>query len=150
MADFRKPKYSGSLNLAPECGPVLIELDSVAKTATASLEDPASQYTLAGGGGSLDYVIPEQTFNSIPVDGVTLQIDIPLPETQIIIKSHHGGGMPSTNYFVSEYFDNNWSPSQAEGYQVVLNNGIYTLQYTEDGEPIASNIETTISAIRGF
>ena len=59
MADFRKAKYSGSLNLAPECGPVHIELDSVAKTATASLEDPASQYTLAGGG--LDYVIPEQT-----------------------------------------------------------------------------------------
>lgn len=61
MADFRKPKYSGSLNLAPECGPVLIELDTDAKTATASLEDPASQYTLAGGGGGLDYVIPEQT-----------------------------------------------------------------------------------------
>ena len=60
MADFRKAKYSGSLNLAPECGPVHIELDSVAKTATASLEDPASQYTLAGGGG-LEYVIPEQT-----------------------------------------------------------------------------------------
>ena len=56
MADFRKPKYSGSLNLAPECGPVHIELDSVAKTATASLEDPASQYTLAGGGGGFDTI----------------------------------------------------------------------------------------------
>ena len=54
MADFRKAKYSGSLNLAPECGPVHIELDSVAKTATASLEDPASQYTLAGGGGGME------------------------------------------------------------------------------------------------
>lgn len=62
MADFRKAKYSGSLNLAPECGPVLIELDTEAKTATASLEDPASQYTLAGGGGGMETATVGITF----------------------------------------------------------------------------------------
>lgn len=74
MADFRKVKYSGSLNLAPECGPVLIELDTEAKTATASLEDPDSQYTIAGGGGGLEYVIPEQTV-TITQNPVTISIN---------------------------------------------------------------------------
>lgn len=64
MADFRKAKYSGSLNLAPECGPVLIELDTEAKTATASLEDPASQYTLAGGGGGMETATVGMNFTS--------------------------------------------------------------------------------------
>lgn len=60
MADNRNPKYSGMLNLVKECGPVLIELDTNAKTATASLVNTESQYTLSGGGGSAEYVIPVQ------------------------------------------------------------------------------------------
>ena len=82
MADFRKAKYSGSVNLAPECGPVLIELDTEAKTATASLEDPASQYTLAGGGGGgLEYVtVTLSMLGDGQIYGFFNNEDMPMPE----------------------------------------------------------------------
>ena len=139
MADFRKPKYSGSVNLAPECGPVLIELDTEAKTATASLEDPASEYTLAGGGGGLEYVIPEQT---VTITDSEVQIEASITdEYYIIMKSTESG---ITGYFAMRknndgdyetaavvnvslyvYYDNGWMFGISENDE--LKHGTYTI-----------------------
>lgn len=61
MADFRRKEYRGSLLLVQECGPVDIVVDTDAKTVTPSLAKADSSYSIAGGGGSVEYVIPEQT-----------------------------------------------------------------------------------------
>ena len=61
MADYRRKEYRGSLLLVQECGPVDIVVDTDAKTVTPSLAKADSTYSVAGGGASLEYVIPEQT-----------------------------------------------------------------------------------------
>lgn len=143
MADFRKAKYSGSLNLAPECGPVLIELDTDAKTATASLEDPASEYTLSGGGGGLTYVIPEQTV-TISNQQATLQnintsgmVDSENIILKAIINSH-------ISYDIGSYSaeDDAIYITSTES-TIHTDTGIWDIQAPE-------NTTMTISAIRGF
>lgn len=59
MADFRRECYSGSLTLVKECGPVRIDVWPGDKEVDVRLEDPESEYTITGG-GSAEYVIPEQ------------------------------------------------------------------------------------------
>lgn len=61
MADFRRKEYRGSLLLVQECGPVDILVDTEDKTVTPSLAKADTEYSIAGGGGGLEYVIPEQT-----------------------------------------------------------------------------------------
>ena len=145
MADFRKPKYSGSLNLAPECGPVLIELDTDAKTATASLEDPASQYTLQGGGG-LDYVIPEQSFG-LGTAGEAELHDVIFEEGLIIVKyvlSGFGGTSYKQYNYISDEEGTGYYPADPTDQSYIdLENGKAILHGN-------SGTVGTISAIRGF
>lgn len=146
MADFRKAKYSGSLNLAPECGPVLIELDTEAKTATASLEDPESQYTLAGGGGGLDYVIPEQTITFLN-GSATLQ-NLNASDLQdgeyIIMKNIMQNNL--TIYAVGTFdaTDNEifFAPDSDVG-SITVSTGVWTAEAPD-------NTTMIVSAIRGF
>ena len=145
MADFRKPKYSGSVNLAPECGPVLIELDTEAKTATASLEDPASEYTLAGGGGGLEYVIPEQT---VTITDSEVQIEASITDEYYII-------MKSTESGITGYFAMRKNNDGDYETAAVVNVSLYV--YYDNGWMfgISENDELkpgtyTISAIAGF
>ena len=81
MADFRKDCYSGSLTLVKECGPVRVNVWPGDKEVDVSLEDPDSEYTITGGGGSAEYVIPEQDVTFVTelgtvqavVDGVNVE-----------------------------------------------------------------------------
>lgn len=78
MADFRRKEYRGSLLLVQECGPVDIVVDTEDKTVTPTLAKADTEYSIAGGGGSLEYVIPEQTvaFNGDPDQLVEITVDV--------------------------------------------------------------------------
>ena len=76
MADFRRKEYRGSLLLVQECGPVDIVVDTDAKTVTPSLAKADSGYSVAGGGGGLVYVVPEQTVTITDSPAVLTGVDV--------------------------------------------------------------------------
>ena len=146
MADFRRKEYRGSLLLVQECGPVDIVVDTDAKTVTPSLAKADSGYSVAGGGGGgLEYVIPEQTV-TFSGGSATLQ-NLNTSELQdsetVIIKMIFQNDF--TFYSLGYYGNNEIHLDQNDDYGIInTNEGVWTWENTPD------NTTCTISAIRGF
>ena len=101
MADFRKDCYSGSLTLVKECGPVRVNVWPGDKEVDVLLEDPDSEYTITGGGGSAEYVIPEQTA-TITSDPASINIENfseLQPGDKLVMKMIVSGYTTSFNYW---------------------------------------------------
>ena len=155
MADFRRKEYRGSLLLVQECGPVDIVVDTDAKTVTPSLAKADSSYSIAGGGASLEYVIPEQTIltTTDPSDLHFL--------TDETISDHSGQIIIKATYQVNQDYETSYGTPTTNNIEVDVfgttdkimimqdeDSGKWYVLYLSNNTPVEKELK--LSAIAGF
>ena len=163
MADFRRKEYRGSLLLVQECGPVDIVVDTEDKTVTPTLAKADTEYSIAGGGGSLEYVIPEQTvtFTGTGEERQEISGFVQYDGTLIAKYTLYGeaDGEPfAQSYYIGQEYDDDsqiyypttsilWTDEKSYSPQIqIIDNKAYLCFWDDLAESINGNV--TVSAIK--